>query len=72
LNLSHSLNKPTFTRNSSVDPIEDLHAVVGAYWLNLSPSNLRQVCLHYVMYRNLSKSLLARHSKCGCQDVERL
>ncbi|KFX86163.1 hypothetical protein O988_09735, partial [Pseudogymnoascus sp. VKM F-3808] len=42
LNLSHSLNKPTFTRNSSVDPIEDLHAVVGAYWLNLSPSNLRQ------------------------------
>ncbi|OBT45969.1 hypothetical protein VE00_03746 [Pseudogymnoascus sp. WSF 3629] len=42
LNLAQSLNKPTFTRNSNVDPIEDLRAVVGAYWLNLSPSNLRQ------------------------------
>ncbi|KFY19349.1 hypothetical protein V493_08002, partial [Pseudogymnoascus sp. VKM F-4281 (FW-2241)] len=41
LNLAQSLNKPTFTRNSNVDPIDDLRAVVGAYWLNLSPSNLR-------------------------------
>lgn len=49
LNLAQSLNKPTFTRNSNVDPIEDLRAVVGAYWLNLSPSNLRQVSLHYVI-----------------------
>ncbi|OBT52775.1 hypothetical protein VE04_06832 [Pseudogymnoascus sp. 24MN13] len=42
LNLAQSLNKPTFTRNSNVGPIEDLRAVVGAYWLNLSPSNVRQ------------------------------
>ena len=49
LNLAQSLNKPTFTRNSNVDPIEDLRAVVGAYWLNLSPSNLRQVSLRCVL-----------------------
>lgn len=49
LNLAQSLNRPTFTRSSNVDPIEDLRAVVGAYWLNLSPSSMRQVSLHGVI-----------------------
>ncbi|KFY20265.1 hypothetical protein V491_03862 [Pseudogymnoascus sp. VKM F-3775] len=42
LNLGQSLNKPTFTRNSNSDPIEDLRTVVGAYWINISPGNQRQ------------------------------
>lgn len=43
LTLGHSLNTPNFTRSNHGDPPEDLHAVAGAYWLNLSPSRQPQV-----------------------------
>lgn len=32
-----SLNKPTLSRPCQTDPTDDLHGVVGCYWLNLSP-----------------------------------
>ena len=53
LTFGHSLNKPNITRNSQVDPIEELRAVVGAYWLNLSPTNLRQVSLPTRLQRSV-------------------
>ncbi|RFU33515.1 hypothetical protein B7463_g2798, partial [Scytalidium lignicola] len=37
LSLFSSLNKPTLSRQCQVDPVDDLHAVVGCYWLNLAP-----------------------------------
>lgn len=37
LSLFSSLNKPTLSRHAQVDSIDDLHAVVGCYWLNLAP-----------------------------------
>jgi mediator of RNA polymerase II transcription subunit 16 len=37
LSLFSSLNKPTLFRHAQMDPADDLHAVVGCYWLNLAP-----------------------------------
>ena len=37
LSIFSSLNKPTLSRHAQMDPTDDLHAVVGCYWLNLSP-----------------------------------
>jgi mediator of RNA polymerase II transcription subunit 16 len=47
LTLGHSLNRPNFTRSSQMDSPEELHAVVGAYWLNLSPNTQRPVSQFY-------------------------
>lgn len=46
LGLWATLNKPTLHRPSQVDPADDLHRVVGCYWLNLAPlPPARPVCL---------------------------
>jgi mediator of RNA polymerase II transcription subunit 16 len=37
LSLFSSLNKPTLSRHAQMDPVDDLHGVVGCYWLNLYP-----------------------------------
>jgi mediator of RNA polymerase II transcription subunit 16 len=37
LSLFSSLNKPTLSRHAQLDTADDLHAVVGCYWLNLAP-----------------------------------
>jgi hypothetical protein len=37
LTIFSSLNKPTLARHPQTDPTDDLHAVVGCYWLNLAP-----------------------------------
>ncbi|KAK7753742.1 Mediator of RNA polymerase II transcription subunit 16 [Diatrype stigma] len=34
-----NLNRPTLIRRWDSDPVDDLHAVVGTYWLNVKPSN---------------------------------
>ncbi|RDW88854.1 hypothetical protein BP6252_00886 [Coleophoma cylindrospora] len=38
LGLASTINKPTLSRNAGVDVADDLHAVVGCYWLNLPPN----------------------------------
>jgi hypothetical protein len=46
LTIFSSLNKPTLSRHPQMDPVDDLHAVVGCYWLNLAPyPQGRPVCL---------------------------
>jgi mediator of RNA polymerase II transcription subunit 16, fungi type len=42
-NLSLALNRPFKSRAWTSDPVDDLHAVVGTYWLPLMPPN-KQVC----------------------------
>ncbi len=37
LSVFSSLNKPSLMRNSQSDPLDDLHAIVGCFWLNLAP-----------------------------------
>jgi mediator of RNA polymerase II transcription subunit 16 len=37
LTLFSSLNKPALARPHETDPMDDLHAIVGCYWLNLAP-----------------------------------
>jgi mediator of RNA polymerase II transcription subunit 16 len=37
LSIFSSLNKPTLSRHCQVDSADDLHGVVGCYWLNLAP-----------------------------------
>jgi mediator of RNA polymerase II transcription subunit 16 len=37
LSIFSSLNKPTLSRHCQGDPADDLHGVVGCYWLNLAP-----------------------------------
>jgi mediator of RNA polymerase II transcription subunit 16 len=32
-----SLNKPSLSRTCQLDPADDLHGIVGSYWLNLAP-----------------------------------
>jgi mediator of RNA polymerase II transcription subunit 16 len=40
-----SLNKPSMSRPCSIDPADDLHAIVGSFWLNVAPYPLnRPVC----------------------------
>ena len=48
LSIFSSLNKPTLSRHCQGDPVDDLHGVVGCYWLNLSPypGANRPVCVH--------------------------
>lgn len=47
LSVFSTLNKPTLSRLGQVDPSDDLHAVVGSYWLNLStlPNSNRSVSI---------------------------
>ena len=46
LSIFSSLNKPTLSRHCQGDPADDLHGVVGCYWLNLAPYPAnRPVCL---------------------------
>lgn len=37
LSVFASLNKPSLSRNCQVDVADDLHAVVGCFWLNIQP-----------------------------------
>jgi mediator of RNA polymerase II transcription subunit 16 len=39
------LNAANMIRDGAVDPADDLNAVVGAYWLNLMPPQMRPVCV---------------------------
>lgn len=42
-----SLNKPSLSRTCQIDPSDDLHRVVGCYWLNMAPfPNNRPVRLY--------------------------
>lgn len=44
VSFSISLNHPFLQRKWDTDPVDDVHAVVGAYWLSITPSN-QQVCV---------------------------
>ncbi|KAK0128828.1 mediator complex subunit [Cadophora gregata] len=37
LSIYSSINKPALSRPCHLDPIDDLHAVVGSFWLNQAP-----------------------------------
>lgn len=39
LTFSISLNRPYLTRRWDADQVDDLHAVVGCYWLPLMPQS---------------------------------
>lgn len=43
LQIFSSLNKPTLVRPSPTGFTDDLHAIVGCFWLNLGPVQNRQV-----------------------------
>lgn len=43
VSFSISLNHPFPQRKLDADPIDDVHTIVGAYWLSVAPSN-QQVC----------------------------
>lgn len=47
VSLFNSLNRPTMSKNSRDDPVDDLQRVVGCYWLNLAPlaANRSGVCV---------------------------
>jgi mediator of RNA polymerase II transcription subunit 16 len=45
LQIFSSLNKPTLARPCNTDSADDLHAVVGSFWLNLAPVQNRMVRL---------------------------
>lgn len=51
-----SLNKPSLSRTCQIDPSDDLHRVVGCYWLNMAPfpSN-RPTFLHGPAVKNGSE-----------------
>ena len=54
LTIGTLMNKPSLARSGHTDPTEDLHAVVGAYWLNLLPVQsrpVRQMSGHNFMIR---------------------
>jgi len=42
-NFSTNLNRPSRVRGWDTDPVDDLHAVVGTYWLNLMPTHASKV-----------------------------
>lgn len=46
LSFSNTLNRPNNSRQWDSDPIDDLHAVVGCYWLPLLAPPNRQVRRH--------------------------
>ncbi|KAI0445978.1 RNA polymerase II mediator complex subunit Sin4 [Xylaria telfairii] len=41
LNFNSDLNRPMISRRWDTDPIDDLHTIVGTYWLNQLPANTR-------------------------------
>jgi hypothetical protein len=51
--MTNSLNKPNLAKNGFIEPADDLHAVAGAYWLNLFPVQ-RAVCHHPLSLSHLS------------------
>ncbi|KAF4464866.1 mediator of rna polymerase ii transcription subunit 16 [Fusarium albosuccineum] len=52
VSFSISLNHPYLQRKWDTDPIDDVHAVVGAYWLTITPSNQQS---YNVMYGPATK-----------------
>ncbi|KAI5865169.1 RNA polymerase II mediator complex subunit Sin4 [Durotheca rogersii] len=53
LNFSANLNRPLMPRRWDADPIDDLHAVVGTYWLpNMPVSNPRYIPSYAPAVRN--------------------
>jgi hypothetical protein len=53
LSFNTCLNRPLQIRKPDLDPVDDLHSVVGCYWLNLMPQG-RQVCSSQLNYPNSS------------------
>ncbi|KAF4503427.1 mediator of rna polymerase ii transcription subunit 16 [Fusarium agapanthi] len=53
VSFSISLNQPFPQRKWDADPTDDVHTVVGAYWLNVSPPN--QQASYNVMYGPATK-----------------
>lgn len=41
LSFNSDLNRPMISRRWDTDPIDDLHTIVGTYWLNQLPANTR-------------------------------
>ncbi|KAF4984834.1 hypothetical protein FZEAL_62 [Fusarium zealandicum] len=52
VSFSISLNHPFLQRKWDTDPVDDVHAVVGAYWLSIAPSNQQS---YNVMYGPATK-----------------
>lgn len=50
-NFGANLNRPTLIRMWDADPVDDLHAVVGTYWLNIVPPNPAKVSISRVYLR---------------------
>ncbi|KAH7026556.1 RNA polymerase II mediator complex subunit Sin4 [Microdochium trichocladiopsis] len=42
-NFATNLNRPSRVRGWDTDPVDDLHMVVGSYWLNLMPTHASKV-----------------------------
>ena len=56
-NFGTHLNKPTLSRRWDTDPIDDLHAVVGTYWLHILPQNPTKVCICVDWHRDVVADL---------------
>lgn len=57
-----SLNKPTMTRLGSVDPADELHSIVGSYWLNVAPfPQNKPVCTTLICLARQSLTHFADH-----------
>ncbi|ESZ94032.1 hypothetical protein SBOR_5610 [Sclerotinia borealis F-4128] len=54
LQIFSSLNKPMMCRPCSPDSADDLHAVVGCFWLNLGPFQNRPVIQHGPAFKEAS------------------
>ncbi|RSL56616.1 hypothetical protein CEP53_006736 [Fusarium sp. AF-6] len=52
VSFSISLNHPFLQRKWDTDPVDDVHAAVGAYWLGITPSNQQS---YNVMYGPATK-----------------
>jgi mediator of RNA polymerase II transcription subunit 16, fungi type len=59
LTISTFMNKPSLVRSGHTDSTEDLHAVVGAYWLNLLPAQNRPVG-HMIHKKKIHALILIR------------
>ncbi|KAI9737316.1 MAG: mediator complex subunit [Claussenomyces sp. TS43310] len=46
LTIQTAMNKPSFSRSSQMDTLDELNAVVGSYWLNLLPVSQRPPLIH--------------------------
>ncbi|KAM0343821.1 hypothetical protein ACHAPU_008090 [Fusarium lateritium] len=53
VSFSISLNHPFVQRRWDADPIDDVHAIVGSYWLNVAPTSNQQA--YNVMYGPATK-----------------